>query len=88
MLCLMIRFFLGVVSVCLHLLFVSSFLRMIISIAVCHPGLKMVYFAKAGWDADWIAAARKVITDLWLEHYKPVDDTNTAAPVRSFLYYF
>ncbi|EIM85164.1 uncharacterized protein STEHIDRAFT_34859, partial [Stereum hirsutum FP-91666 SS1] len=23
---------------------------------ICHPGLKMVYFTRAGWSIDWIAA--------------------------------
>lgn len=49
------------------------------------PCLKMVYFTRVGWSTDWIAAARKVITDLWLEHYKHDVDTNpAAAPVRYF----
>ncbi|EIM79378.1 uncharacterized protein STEHIDRAFT_36099, partial [Stereum hirsutum FP-91666 SS1] len=38
----------------------------------------MVYFTHAGWDPEWIAAARKVITTLWIEHYKPDDDAANA----------
>lgn len=60
--------------ICVNLLAWVSLTFMI----VCHPGLKMVYFVHAGWDPEWIAAARKVITTLWIEHYKPADDAANA----------
>ncbi|KAJ3519443.1 hypothetical protein NMY22_g13198 [Coprinellus aureogranulatus] len=39
---------------------------------ILHPHYKMDYFTKAGWEAAWIAEARRIITHEWTTRYKPV----------------
>ncbi|KAJ3505977.1 hypothetical protein NMY22_g17397 [Coprinellus aureogranulatus] len=49
-----------------------------------HPHYKLDYFTKAGWEASWIAEARRIITAEWVEHYKrEVPSVTTTASTSS-----
>jgi hypothetical protein len=51
---------------------------------VLHPELKLDYFKKAKWLPEWIAEARRVITEEWKARYKPTPSaTPTAASSSS-----
>ncbi|KAJ3516930.1 hypothetical protein NMY22_g14084 [Coprinellus aureogranulatus] len=48
-----------------------------------HPHYKLDYFTKAGWETEWIAEARRLITTEWLEHYKRNVSPSTTATAAS-----
>ena len=57
------------------------------SLAVLHPQHKLAYFAKAGWEPDWIATARDIVRAEFDRTYKKTaredENENEAAGVDS-----
>lgn len=48
---------------------------------ILHPEYKLQYFTDAGWAPDWIAEARRLITDEWSSHYRRVATPPTATAI-------
>lgn len=42
-----------------------------------HPAYKLDYFTTARWELEWIAEAKRVITEVWTRDYKPFAVTTT-----------
>jgi hypothetical protein len=46
--------------------------------SVLHPRHKLVYFQRAGWTAEWIAAAKKIVRDEFDRSYRFRDEVTLA----------
>lgn len=49
---------------------------------VLHPRHKLQYFARANWETEWIAEAKRIIGDVWVKNYK-ADATGVLVSVPS-----
>jgi hypothetical protein len=43
---------------------------------VLHPRHKLAYFKNAGWEVEWIEAARQIIRDEFDRLYAPLPDVS------------
>lgn len=50
---------------------------------ILHPAFKLDYFTKARWEVEWIAEAKRVITEVWVRDFKPASVATAAHPSAS-----
>jgi len=43
---------------------------------VLHPRYKLAYFKNAGWEIEWVEAARQIIHDEFDRSYAPLPDVS------------
>jgi hypothetical protein len=48
---------------------------------VLHPGMKLEYFKRAEWEADWIEQAESLVRDEYMSSYQAKSNATQAAPV-------
>jgi hypothetical protein len=48
---------------------------------VFHPSFKMIYFERAGWKIQWIAAARRIIRAEYDRKYAPNSAATNSKPI-------